>query len=80
MYYKRGGLDGCGTCYIMEWQLHCTLYMYISCTVQVRARDDSAQISGYLFHRKDKTRNWKKKWFVVYNLVMYEFKRHEVII
>ncbi len=50
----------------------------IICFVQVRARDESAQISGYLYHRKDKSRQWKKKWFMVYNLVMYEFKRHEV--
>lgn len=46
--------------------------------IQVRARDQSAQVSGYLLYREEKSRQWKKNWFVIYDLVMYEFKRHEV--
>ena len=45
---------------------------------QVKARDQNAQISGYLLSHTSKTKRWKKKWFMVYNLVMYEFERHEV--
>ena len=45
----------------------------------MRARDQSAQISGYLYYRNDKSRHWKRKWFVVYDVVMYQFKKHEVI-
>jgi FYVE/RhoGEF/PH domain-containing protein 5/6 len=48
-----------------------------SILTEVRARDQNAQVSGYLFYREDKSRQWKRKWFVVYDLVMYEFKRHE---
>ncbi|XP_019855450.1 PREDICTED: nascent polypeptide-associated complex subunit alpha, muscle-specific form-like isoform X2 [Amphimedon queenslandica] len=44
---------------------------------EVRARDESAQISGYLFYRDEKSRSWKRKWFVVYDMVIYQFKRHE---
>ena len=45
---------------------------------EMKARDRSAQISGYLFTHKSKTKKWKKRWYVVYNLVLYEFVRHEV--
>ena len=45
---------------------------------EMKARDRSAQISGYLFTHKSKTKRWKKRWYVVYNLVLYEFVRHEV--
>ena len=45
---------------------------------QVKARDQNAQVSGYLMVHTSKTRRWKRKWFVVYNLVLYEFERHEV--
>lgn len=45
---------------------------------EVRARDQSAQISDYLHCSTSKNRRWKKRWFVVYNLVLYEFERHEV--
>ena len=45
---------------------------------EVKARDQSAQISGYLLYSSSKARRWKKRWFVVYNLVLYEFERHEV--
>ena len=45
---------------------------------EVRARDQSAQISGYLHCSTSKTtRRWKRRWFVVYDLVLYEFERHE---
>lgn len=44
---------------------------------EVRARDQSAQISGYLQISSSRARRWKKRWFVVYNLVLYEFERHE---
>ena len=44
---------------------------------EVKARDQSAQVSGYLLARNAKSRRWKKRWFVVYNLVLYEFERHE---
>lgn len=45
---------------------------------EVKARDRSAQISGYLFTHKSRTKRWKRRWYVVYNLVLYEFVRHEV--
>ena len=45
---------------------------------QVKARDQNAQLSGYLLSHTSKTKRWKKKWFMIYNLVMYEFERHEV--
>ena len=45
---------------------------------QVKARDQNAQVSGYLMVHTSKTRRWKRKWFVVYDLVLYEFERHEV--
>lgn len=45
---------------------------------EVKARDQNAQISGYLLSHHAKSRRWKKKWFVVYNLVLYEFEKHEV--
>lgn len=44
---------------------------------EVRARDQSAQMSGYLHCSTSKTRHWKRRWFVVYDLVLYEFERHE---
>ena len=44
---------------------------------EVKARDQSAQVSGYLLTRSAKSRKWKKRWFVVFNLVLYEFERHE---
>jgi hypothetical protein len=44
---------------------------------EVKARDQNAQISGYLLSHATKSRRWKKKWFVVYNLVLYEFEKHE---
>lgn len=46
--------------------------------LQVRARDQSAQVSGYLLSHTSKTKRWRKKWYVVYELVLYEFERHEV--
>eukprot|EP00731_Ephydatia_muelleri_P001734 Em0001g1734a len=47
---------------------------------EMKARDRSAQISGYLFTHKSKTKRWKKRWYVVYNLVLYEFVRHEDVV
>lgn len=58
-------------------RLICLLLM-VMLLIQVRARDQSAQVSGYLLYREEKSRQWKKNWFVIYDLVMYEFKRHEV--
>lgn len=45
---------------------------------EVKARDQNAQISGYLQSNTSKAKRWKKRWYVVYNLVLYEFERHEV--
>ena len=45
---------------------------------EVKARDQNAQISGYLLSHATRSRRWKKKWFIVYNLVLYEFEKHEV--
>ena len=47
---------------------------------EVKARDHNALISGYLLSHAAKSRRWKKKWFVVYNLVLYEFEKHEVFL
>lgn len=44
---------------------------------EVKARDQNAQISGYLLSHAKSSRRWKKKWFIVYNLVLYEFEKHE---
>ena len=44
---------------------------------EVKARDQSAQMSGYLHCSTSKHRHWKKRWFVLYDLVLYEFERHE---
>lgn len=44
---------------------------------EVKARDQNAQISGYLSKSSRKQLRWKKRWFVIYNLVLYEFGRHE---
>lgn len=45
---------------------------------EVKARDQNAQISGYLNSHTSKSKRWKKRWYIVYNLVLYEFERHEV--
>ena len=45
---------------------------------EVKARDQNVQISGYLLSHATRSRRWKKKWFIVYNLVLYEFEKHEV--
>ena len=45
---------------------------------EVKARDQNAQISGYLLSHATRSRRWKKKWFIVYKLVLYEFEKHEV--
>ncbi len=49
-----------------------------SVLLEVKARDQNAQISGYLQTHTSKSKRWKKRWYVVYNLVLYEFERHEV--
>ena len=43
---------------------------------QVKARDQSSERSGYLFI-KGKRGGWKRRWFVLSNLALYSFAKHE---
>ena len=49
-----------------------TSYMH---TIQVKARDQSSDMSGYL-HAKSGW-GWKRRWFVLHNLALYAFEKHE---
>ena len=60
-----------------HWWLCCVIGKVLP-FVQVKARDQNALVSGYLLSHTSKTRRWRRKWYVVYQLVLYEFERHEV--
>eukprot|EP00118_Oscarella_pearsei_P004344 m.18415 g.18415 ORF g.18415 m.18415 type:complete len:1513 (+) comp27655_c0_seq3:29-4567(+) len=48
-----------------------------SILTEVQARDSNAQMSGYLQqHRSGK---WKRRWFVLHDLILYMYKAHEDI-
>lgn len=50
--------------------------LFNTCTRQVNANDENAEMSGYLHLWKD--RKWKKTWFVLKEKVLYAFKASEV--
>lgn len=62
----------------MNWCFDCPFVKLREGFLQVKARDQNAQVSGYLLSHTSKTRRWRRKWYVVYQLVLYEFERHEV--
>ena len=43
--------------------------------VQIKARDQNSERSGYLLVKGK--RGWKRKWFVLSNLALYSFAKHE---
>ena len=43
--------------------------------MQIKARDQNSERSGYLLVKGK--RGWKRKWFVLSNLALYSFAKHE---
>lgn len=42
---------------------------------EVKARDQSSEMSGYLLSKSGWS--WKRRWYVLHNLALYAFERHE---